>query len=202
MTRRSISLAAAAVLVAGLAVPALTTSATAAPVHGDQRVCAAPTKTAVAACHAHVRTLVGKDGKVRPDATAGPTGYSPAQLRKAYGLTSDSTTTVAVVDAYAHPNALHDLNVYRGQFGMAPLVNGTTYRQYNQSGGTTMPGGNTGWGQEQMLDLEMVSAICPGCSIVYVGGTSASFADLGAAVNTAARRRTPPPTTTPASPSR
>jgi subtilase family serine protease len=36
-----------------------------------------------------------------------------------------------------------------------------------------------------MLDLEMVSAICPACPIVYIGGNSASFADLSTAVNTA-----------------
>ena len=170
-----------------VAVPTVVTAnpAGAAPVRGEQRVCAAPA-AGFAACHAHVATLTGRDGKVRPDATTGPTGYSPAQLRKAYGLTGNASTTVAVVDAYAHPNALSDLNTYRAQFGLAPLVNGTTFRQFNQNGGTTMPSGNTGWGQEEMLDLEMVSAICPGCSIVYVAGTTASFADLGAAVNTAA----------------
>ncbi|MDT7536665.1 MAG: hypothetical protein QOI82_250 [Actinomycetota bacterium] len=32
----------------------------------------------------------------------------------------------------------------------------------------------------------MVSAVCPSCPILYVGGNSASFADLAAAVNTAA----------------
>ena len=42
--------------------------------------------------------------------------------------------------------------------------------------------GNVGWGQEEMLDLEMVSAICPGCPILYVGANSASFTDLAAAV--------------------
>ncbi|MEP6697873.1 MAG: peptidase S8, partial [Pseudonocardiales bacterium] len=43
-----------------------------------------------------------------------------------------------------------------------------------------------GWGQEEMLDLEMASAICPACPLIYVGGNSASFADLGTAVDTAA----------------
>ncbi len=162
--------------------PSLTTPADAAPVHGDQRVCA-PTRGAVAACAAHVRTVVGKDGKVRPDAT--PTyqsGYSPQQLQKAYGLTGlSSGTVVAVVDAYAHPNAAADLAVYRNQFGLGSA----NLTQYNQSGGTTLASADVGWGQEEMLDLEMVSAICPSCPIIYVGANSASFADLGAAVNTA-----------------
>ena len=37
-----------------------------------------------------------------------------------------------------------------------------------------------------MLDLEMVSAMCPSCSILYVGANSASFNDLATAVNRAA----------------
>jgi subtilase family serine protease len=37
-----------------------------------------------------------------------------------------------------------------------------------------------------MLDLEMVSAICPTCKILYVGANTANFSDLAAAVNTAA----------------
>jgi subtilase family serine protease len=36
-----------------------------------------------------------------------------------------------------------------------------------------------------MLDLEMVSAVCPGCKLLYVGANSASFSDLAAAVTTA-----------------
>ena len=39
-----------------------------------------------------------------------------------------------------------------------------------------------------MLDLEMVSAMCPSCSILYVGANSASFNDLAAAVNRAASK--------------
>jgi len=182
MSRRTFSLAAAAVLAAGLAVPGLTPTASAAPAHGDKRVCA-DAKAGSAACHAHVRTLIGSDGKARPDATTGPTGYSPAQLRTAYGLNGLSgSTVVAVVDAYAHPNALHDLNIYRNQFGLG----NATFSQYNQDGlAAPLASGNTGWGQEEMLDLEMVSAICPTCPIVYVGANSAGFVDLGKAVNTA-----------------
>jgi subtilase family serine protease len=37
-----------------------------------------------------------------------------------------------------------------------------------------------------MLDLDMVSAMCPSCPILYVGANSNSFADLAAAVNRAA----------------
>jgi subtilase family serine protease len=43
-----------------------------------------------------------------------------------------------------------------------------------------------GWGQEEMLDLEMVSAICPACPILYVGASSPSLNNLGVAVDRAA----------------
>jgi len=182
MARRPLLLA----LLAGALVAGTlgSTAASAAPsasgtAHSDKRVCAAPAR-GYASCDAHVRT---KGGNVTPDATTSYTsGYAPAQLKSAYGLTGkDAAATVAVVDAYAHPNAASDLAVYRNQFGLGTA----NLTQVNQNGGTTLPAGDTGWGQEEMLDLEMVSAICPGCHILYVGANSASFADLATAVNTA-----------------
>jgi len=188
MTPRSLALAAAATLLTtGLAVaPALTSPASAAPTHGDKRVCA-DAKAGYAACHAHVRTLVGADGKVRPDATVTLSGgYVSADLRTAYGLLGkDGTATVAVVDAYASPNAAADLAAYRAATGL-PALNAGQFTQFNQSGGSisSVPS-DVGWGQEEMLDLEMVSAICPSCKIIYVGGNDAQFTSLGAAVDTA-----------------
>ena len=174
--------AAAAALTAGLAVvPAV--SASAAPAHGDKRVCS-DAKAGYAACHAHVRTVAGPDGKVRPDATTTySSGFSAQQLQTAYGVSGrTSSTLVAVVDAYASPSAVADLAAYRTRFGLGTA----TFSQVNQNGGSiTTVAANVGWGQEEMLDLEMVSAICPTCPILYVGANSASFADLSAAVNRA-----------------
>ncbi|MHA3703811.1 S53 family peptidase [Jatrophihabitans sp. YIM 134969] len=145
--------------------------------HDDIATCAL-----AAAGHAACQSRVVTDLHLRPAATTTySSGYAPAQLRKAYGLTGDNTTTVAVVDAYANPNAAADLAKYRQTFGLGTA----RFTQYNQNGGTALPAGDTGWGQEEMLDLEMVSAICPGCAIVYVGANSTSFDDLGAAVDTA-----------------
>jgi subtilase family serine protease len=172
--------AAAAVALATTVVSAGGTADAAAGNVHSKRVCA-QASAGFAACDSRVRT----DANLKPLATSGPTGYSPAQLRSAYGITStgSATTTVAVVDAYAHPNAAADLAVYRNTFGLGAA----DLTQVNQTGGSTLPRGNTGWGQEEMLDLEMVSAICPACKILYVGASSASFTDLGTAVNTAAR---------------
>lgn len=147
----------------------------------SKRVCA-HAATGYAACDAHVRT----NAHLKPLATTTyQSGYSPAQLRTAYGISGSSNVTVAVVDAYAHPSAASDLGVYRAQFGLGTA----NLTQVNQTGGPiTTVSGNTGWGQEEMLDLEMVSAMCPSCPILYVGANSASFSDLATAVNTAAAK--------------
>jgi len=60
------------------------------------------------------------------------------------------------------------------------------FKKVNQNGGSTPPTANASWGQEISLDLDMVSAVCPNCHILLVEANSASLADLGAAVNTAA----------------
>ncbi len=149
----------------------------------SQRVCAAA-PVGYAACHARVVT----DANLTPLATTTySAGYSPPQLQAAYGLTGmASNTTVAIVDAYANPAAttVSDLAAYRNRFGLGTA----NLTQYNQTGGTTLASSNTGWGQEEMLDLEMISAICPSCQIIYVGANSASFNDLAAAVDLAAAK--------------
>src|SRR4051812_24927195 len=178
-TRLALAVTAAVTLVTSLVTAGGPADAAANNIH-SKRVCARAS-AGFAACDSHVRT----DANLKPLATSGPTGYSPAQLRSAYGITSNgsATTTVAVVDAYAHPNAAADLAAYRNAFGLGPA----NLTQVNQAGGSTLARSNSGWGQEEMLDLEMVSAICPACKILYVGASSASFTDLGTAVNTAAR---------------
>jgi subtilase family serine protease len=178
--RRVSIVAVAALAVAGSVVAGSAGTADAASGIHAKRVCARATTAGYAACDAKVRT----DANLKPLATSGPTGYGPDQLRGAYAIGGGaSTATVAIVDAYAHPNAQADLNVYRTHFN----IPATTLRQVNQGGGPiTSVSGDVGWGQEEMLDLEMVSVACPTCQILYVGANSASFNDLAAAVNQAA----------------
>ena len=98
--------------------------------------------------------------------------------------------TVAIVDAYGYPNAERDLGVYRKQFGLSActIANGCL-KIISQTGSTTsLPATNVGWDQEQALDLDAVSAACPDCKIVLVQAKTASFANLGTAVNTAAKQ--------------
>jgi subtilase family serine protease len=156
------------------------------PAHSERAVCAS-FDIGLAHCDAHVIT---HEKGAQPLATQTWTsGYSPANLVSAYKLptTGGAGQTIAIVDAFDNPNAESDVGAYRSQFGLAPCTTANgCFRKVNQSGGSAMPTGDTGWGQEIDLDIEMVSAICPSCHILLVEANSNSFADLGVATNYAA----------------
>ena len=155
-----------------------------------------------AVCQAGPAETVRCNAQVVTDASGQPlatvsyaSGYAPADLSSAYKYplaTGPSWTwnnqTVAIVDAYRNPNAAADLAAYRSQFGLPPCaVASGCFTEVNQSGAAApLPAGNTSWGQEISLDLDMVSAVCPMCRILIVDGNSAGLTDLGEAVNTAA----------------
>ena len=114
---------------------------------------------------------------ITPQAT--PSGYGPSSLQSAYALpsaTAGAGKRVYIVDAYDDPNAEADLTAYRSQFGLptCTTANGC-FQKLNQNGATSpMPTGNTGWAGEISLDLDMVSAICPNCSITLIEANDAS----------------------------
>ena len=59
-------------------------------------------------------------------------------------------------------------------------------QKVNQNGlSSPLPAANRGWSSEIMLDIEMVSAVCPNCHILLVEAATASITNLGTAVNTA-----------------
>ena len=196
MNKRLIS----AVLGAGaLAVSALTAgvqSADAASTHlthltglHAKRVCTATPAAGHASCLSKV--MVNKKGAIPYAATPLSTALSPTQLKAAYGLSGASSAgrTVAIVDAYGYPNLERDLSTYRSFYGMPSCTTGNgCLKILNQTGGTTPPSADLGWSQEQALDVDVISAACPDCKILVVQASSASFADLGAAVNTAAKQ--------------
>jgi subtilase family serine protease len=125
----------------------------------------------------------------RAAAASTPSGLGPAQIQSAYtlrGLKSGGRT-VAIVDAYHDPTAASDLATYRLQYGL-PACGSGCFSQVNQSGvASSYPTVDAGWAEEISLDLDMVSATCPDCKILLVEANSSSIANLGAAVNTAAR---------------
>jgi subtilase family serine protease len=153
------------------------------------KVCATATTPHTAACSA--LKLVNDKGVVPASTTPPSTGLTPAGLRDAYKLNGLSANgrTVAIVDAYGYPNLERDLGVYRSQFGLSActIANGCL-RIINQTGGSSLPRFNAGWAGEQALDVDAVSAAAPDAKIVVVQANSASFADLGTAVVTAAKQ--------------
>ena len=142
----------------------------------------------VAACpdvrpgEAQCLALIRAGSKSARGGGSGPNGgFTPAQLEAAYNLPSVSKGSgqiIALVDAYDDPDAASDLTYYRSYFGLPT----GSFTKYNQEGQTeNYPRGNTEWGVEETLDLDMVAASCPNCSIYLVEANSSSTSDLESA---------------------
>jgi subtilase family serine protease len=107
-------------------------------------------------------------------------GYSPAQLRGAYGLTGAEKAgdtgrgvTVAIVDAYASSSMLADANEYSDLQGEPEFAPG----QYSETvmGPFTLQdecGGEFGWNEEESLDVEAVHGMAPSATVHYVGAAN------------------------------
>jgi subtilase family serine protease len=154
-----------------------------------QRVCSAP-KAHQLACYAIKQVSPNEPAGIRSDAVsphATPSGYGPSDLRSAYKLTATGSGTVAIVDAYNDPNAASDLATYRSQYGLPSCTKANgCFKQVSQTGSTSsLPANNQDWSGEISLDIDMVSAICPGCHILLVEAKSPTTANLGTAVNEA-----------------
>jgi hypothetical protein len=156
---------------------------------GFVRTCAKPLPGQMAcfALHRTTGVVAHVAAGINPAATV--SGYGPSDLDSAYNVptTLGSGKTVAIVDAYDDPNAASDLSTYRSNFGLpgCTTANGC-FKKVNQSGAASpLPSADTGWSSEIMLDLEMVSAICPNCHILLVEASSPTTGNLGTAVNTA-----------------
>jgi subtilase family serine protease len=152
-------------------------------------VCARGNPNGTARCHTHVVTDARGNpfnGQAHPNAV--PSGYGPSDLRSAYAITTDGTTTIAIVDAYGYKNAEADLGVYRAQYGLPPCTTANgCFKKVNQNGVQgNYPREDTGWAQESALDLDMASAMCPHCKLILVEATTPSYSNLATAVNTAA----------------
>ena len=115
-----------------------------------------------------------------------PKGYTPDQIKSAYGISGfdGSGQTVAIIDAYASPTILQDVNQWSTNRGLptmtpAQLVQVVPPGIYNKPENKWDP---QGWYGEETLDVEAVHGMAPGAKIVYVGAPN-SFQDLDAAMN-------------------
>jgi len=115
-----------------------------------------------------------------------PEGFTPTQIRQAYGFNSiafpggiqanGKGTTIAIVDAFNNPTIVSDLNTFDTTFGLpAP----PSFKIVNEHGSTLLPTNNTDWAGEIALDVEWAHAIAPAANILLVEATDNSLPFLG-----------------------
>ena len=115
-------------------------------------------------------------------------GLHPSDLTSIYALPSTGVVArVAIVDAYDDPSVEADLAVYRQAFGLGSCTSANgCFSKINQRGeSANYPAPSSAWSEEIALDVEMVSAVCPSCSILLVETDSSLMDDLGTGVDTA-----------------
>ena len=136
----------------------------------------------------HPTAVVPSKG-VKPNAsgTTAPVGLTPALIKSAYGVNQimfgavqgdGSGQTIAIIDGYHFPTALHDVNAFSDQFGLPRFNNGAgspTFTQVNQSGGAPdslavdpVGPGTSSWETEEALDIEWTHAIAPKANLILV----------------------------------
>jgi hypothetical protein len=112
-------------------------------------------------------------------------GYTPTQIRRAYGfdqINGDGAgQTIAIVDAFKHPNIVADLNTFDQNFGIAAPP---SFQVVSQTGGpVSSVRVDTGWASEIAMDVEWAHAIAPKANILLIETRSDNFPDLMAGVN-------------------
>lgn len=124
-----------------------------------------------------------------------PVGYTPAQIRHAYGFDQitfgsvkgdGSGQTIAIVDAYDDPNIFKDLDVFDQTFGLLSYGSASSVLTKATPQGHTRV--NSSWAGEISLDVEWAHAIAPGAHILLVETRSSSLTDLLAGVSYANSR--------------
>lgn len=117
-----------------------------------------------------------------------PCGYTPAQVKGAYGISGydGAGQTVAVIDAYASPTIFQDVNQWSANRGV-PALTSSQFKQVVAPGTFRHPEKGMkqdpqGWSGEETLDIEAVHGMAPAANIVYVGAPN-NFQDLDAALN-------------------
>jgi subtilase family serine protease len=114
-------------------------------------------------------------------------GYTPAQIKGAYGISGydGAGQTVAIIDAYASPTILQDVNRWSTNRGL-PTMNRSQFVEIVPPGIYNKPENPAqdpqGWYGEETLDVEAVHGMAPAAKIVFVGAPN-DHQDLDAAMN-------------------
>lgn len=137
----------------------------------------------------HTNHLINATQGVLPQAT--PAGFSPQQIAKAYGITPGGSGTIVIVDAYDDKYALADFNAFSAQYGLPQETSSSVTASTNKVlqvvyAQGSQPRFNSGWSQEEDLDIEWAHAMAPNAKIVLVEAASNSNANLYAADDKAA----------------
>jgi subtilase family serine protease len=125
-----------------------------------------------------------------------PSGYTPDQIRHAYGFDQLASTpgvanstgtgqTIAIVDPYGSPTIQEDLQTFSATFGLpyaGPTAPSPTLQIAYPQGA---PGTNAESALETALDVEWAHAIAPGATLLLVVARSSRFGDLLGAVSAA-----------------
>jgi subtilase family serine protease len=115
-------------------------------------------------------------------------GYTPAQIKGAYNISpayDGAGQTVAIIDAYASPTILADVNQWSINRGLPTMTSGQLQQVvppgiYNRPNNKSQD--PSGWYGEETLDVEAVHGMAPAAKIVFVGAPN-NYQDLDAAMN-------------------
>ncbi len=146
----------------------------------------------------------------RPQQSPTPAGegYTPAQMRQAYGFNqialpagktfddAGSGQTIAIIDSYDDPNIVSDVQSFDQTFGIGGAAHNAARTGFltvvNQRGGSTLPAPDTwtysDYGLETSLDVEWAHAMAPGANILLVEADTFASADLDTAIEYAAQQ--------------
>jgi subtilase family serine protease len=114
-------------------------------------------------------------------------GYTPDQIKGAYGISGydGAGQTVAIIDAYASPTILNDVNQWSINRGL-PTMSPSQLVQVVPPGVYKRPQNPAqdpqGWYGEETLDVEAVHGMAPAAKIVFVGAPN-NYQDMDAAMN-------------------
>ena len=137
--------------------------------HGVREVCGNTT------CQA--RVVTASPGSAVPLSTASPVGLGADDLARAYDLPPawvGRRGTVAILDFGAYPSLEADLAVYRAQYHLPPCTTANHCLRITDLNGGPPPQASSNPDDqvaeefsavETSLDVDMVSAACPGCRI-------------------------------------
>lgn len=123
-----------------------------------------------------------------------PCGYTPAQLRSAYGLDTAAKlgadgrgTTIAIIDAFASPTIYANASEYARRNDPAHPLKASQFSQKVFPVNPDLEGPDgcdaAGWYVEETLDVEAAHGLAPGADILYVGGSDCPDLSLDIALN-------------------